>query len=394
MAYTIADIKNDLEGILKGQSTSKITNILTLINRSARQVLLDCDPQETKVVGDLELFDEVFDYAPPTDLKGNKVIDIRPQVNRKVRENFTQTYSEQFDLRKFRDDVMFTFEFNSGVKKLRVKKNLTQGTTIDTISGISDNGTWAVGNDATNLTEDNRVFKSDNASLNFDLDGSTTDGFIQNSTLTAVDLSDHEDQSSLFAWGYFPDASAITSADLQWGSSTTAFWNRTVTVPVFGSGFVNGWNQLKFAWNGATKTLSPDSSAINFLRATINYDGVAETDIRVDNVVSTLPELNELHYYSKFIFSNSAGVFQETATDDTDTVNLDTETFNLLLWKISEYAVQQVPDFGDVKYFAGMYAQTLRRYKAIYKSEIEKPKQQYYRPFKPVNRRIKRTLRT
>ena len=383
MAYTIAKLKNDLEAIIHGTTVNKITNITELINRGSRDVLLDVDPQRTQRIAQIEnaIYDKVYDYAVPADLKGNKIIDIRPQVNRTVGDNFSQTYSEQFDLRKSIQNNMFQTQWNTNVKTVRISKNVRTGILLNDMNGITTNGTWAVGDDATNLTEDNLNFVSGNASLKFDLDGSTTDGFIQNSTMSAQDLTEHENESGLFLWLFLPDASTFTSVDLRWGSDTTNFWNRTVTTPHNGT-FLDGWNLVRFDWNGATETGTPDVTAVDYLRVTINYDGVADTDYRVDNIISKLGSIFEMVYYSKFLFRNSSGTFIEETSADTDEVNLDTESYNLLLYKISELSAQQLQGedgASDLNYFAQKYRESLKRYKSMYKSEVEKPRQAYYR---------------
>ena len=379
--YTIGNLKTDLTGIIHGANIDKLQGFLPLVNRSASEVLLEVDPQETKRYAQIEnaLYDNVFDYSVPNDLKGNKIIDIRPQVNRDVSDNVSQTYSEQFDL--YKTNNSFQIKFDTGIKTVRISKDLRTGITLNTMDSITANGTWAVGDDAENLTEDGLNFVAGSGSLKFDLDGLTTDGFIQNSTMTAQDLSTHEDESSLFLFLFLPDASAFTSVDLRWGSSTADYWNRTVTTPQNGS-FLNGWNLVRFDWNGATETGAPNAAAIDFLRVTVNYDGVADTDYRVDSIMSKLGSIFTMVYYSKFIFQDSSGTFKENTTVDSDIVNLDTEARDLLLYKVAENAAQQLQgeDSGfDSQFFARKYNTLLTRYKAIYKSEVEKPAQPYYR---------------
>ena len=84
MAYSISDANQDLEGILHGTTTNQVEGLFQLYNRTARQLLLDVDPQETKRIVEFSapLFNTVVDYPIAADVKGNKVIDIRPQVNR------------------------------------------------------------------------------------------------------------------------------------------------------------------------------------------------------------------------------------------------------------------------------------------------------------------------
>ena len=102
MSYSVQQLKVDLEGVLHGTTTNEITNINGLINRAARQLLLDLDAQETKrtVEFTTPIFNTVTDYAIPADVKGNKLIDIRPQVKRIPRDIWTQAYNQAFDIAK------------------------------------------------------------------------------------------------------------------------------------------------------------------------------------------------------------------------------------------------------------------------------------------------------
>ena len=98
---------------------------------------------------------------------------------------------------------------------------------------------------------------------------------------------------------------------------------------------------------------------------------------------SILGTILNYEYYSKYLFRNaSTGTYQETVLDDSDLINLDTESFNLLTYKVAELVVQQQQGIDatmyDGPYFANKYQQALLRYKAMYKSELQKPQSSYY----------------
>jgi len=385
MAYTIAQWKTDLSSVIHGVNIDKVNAPLDLAFRAARGVLADVDPFETQRIAQIvnSVFDDVYDYTVPADLKGNKVIDIRPQVNRTPADNFSQTYSERFDMYKGQSNNLFQIQTNTNTKSIRLAKDAGTAVLLNEMDSITANGTWVVGGDAENLSVDTLQYVSGSGSLKFDLDGSTTTGYLENSTMDAQDLSDYEDESSLFVWVYLPDASTITNVILRWGASASVYWHRTVTAPHFGA-FVNGWNLLAFDWNGATEVGSPTSAtaaAIDYLRVTVTYDGVADTDFRLDKIIARKGEIFDLVYYSKYLFRTTAGVFIEAPTLDTDEINLDTHSYNLFLNKSAYYAAQQLQgmDSGfDLNFFKGEYMEDLRRYKKLYPSELEKPRQPYY----------------
>jgi len=212
--YSITNVKADLQGLLHGTTNNQITNLTGIINRAARQILFDLDPQETKRIQETpQIFDAVYDYSAPTDLKGNKIIDIRPQVNRILLDNPGQTYSKPFDLYKgYSTTPGFTVDFDSASKTLRINYPLLNtGLTVNDANNVIGDGTWTANGVATGLTTDNTLFAWSSGSLKFNsaagADPST--GGVVNSTMTAKNLSAHENQSHIFYYAYMPIASQM-----------------------------------------------------------------------------------------------------------------------------------------------------------------------------------------
>ncbi len=386
MSYSVQTLKNDLAGILHGTTNNQVQNIDGVINRAARQLLLDVDPQETKRVVEFTnpIFNTVFDYAIAADVKGNKLIDIFPQVQRLPQDIWLQSYNQAFDVAKqniFSLQNMFTLNFNSSLKTLRINAPfLNPPAIINQIEAIATNGTWAVGGTASNLAANNTNFAQGAGSLQFDVTSGAA--YIENSTMSAVDLSTVENQSYLFTWVYVPTGATLTSVDLRFGSSSSNYYHQTVTANQQGTAFVNGWNLCQFIWSTATVVGSPDSSAIDYGRVTLNVTGTM-TGCLVNGMNSILGTILSYSYYSKYAFRNaSTGAYQETVLDDSDLINLDTDSYNLLTNKVAEFAVQQMQgldaSFFDSPYFANQYDKGVLRYKSLYKSEIQLPQSQYY----------------
>ena len=129
MSYIIAQLKTDLAGRLHGTSLKKVSGVDDLISRAARQLLLDCDPQETIRISPITLTEGVYDYEAPVDLKEDRIIDIRPQNNRESGDVFSQQYSVEFD--RFKEDNKFQVRYNGGVKSLRISEKLAPDTPTD-----------------------------------------------------------------------------------------------------------------------------------------------------------------------------------------------------------------------------------------------------------------------
>lgn len=388
--YNVTQLKTDVTGALHGTTVNQIQGLDNLIYRAARTLLLDVDPQETKRALEFTgpIFNSVYDYPIAADVKGNKIIDIYPQVQRLPWDIWLQSYNQAFDVSKqnlFNQTNMFTMNFNTGLKSIRLNAPfLNAPVIIDQIEAISTNGTWATGGTASGLAANNTNFVQGAGSLQFNV--TTGAAYIENTTLTAVDLSNVEDQSYLFVWVYVPTGATLTSVNLRWGSSSTNYWSSTATLNQTGTAFVNGWNQCQFIWSTASQTGTPDASAIDYARVTLNVTGSMSACL-VNGLDSILGTILSYEYYSKYLFRDAiTGAFQETVTDDSNLINLDTESYNLLTNLCIYLCAQQMQGMDasfDGSFFLQEYQKGLARYKAMYKSEVQKPQSAFYYVSRP-----------
>jgi hypothetical protein len=380
MSKTIADLRSDVSRKLHGTSINKVQGEYEVYNEGAREILNDIDFYETKRTQQITnaIYADVYDYTLPTDLKGNKIIDIRPQVNRGLEDYPVQTYGMNFDRRK--ETQNFTIKDNSGVRSLRFNSGASGATEVHNCDSITNNGTWVVGDDATNLTEDTLNYVSGTGSLNFDVTGVGTTASLHNITLDELDLSDNENNSAFFMYVYMP--SIVTNATFTWGDDLTSnYWSDTITAPQYNS-FVVGWNLLRFDWDGATKTGTPDSSKVKAIKLSITYDGVFDTDYRLDRIIVPRGTIYEVEYYSKYLFKTSAGVWKEECSGLTDEIALDLEGYNILLYKVLELIAPQVfaEDASfDYSLYDKKYLTSKFRYQQKYRSEVRQPRTYYYK---------------
>lgn len=384
MNFTIQDLKSRVSSKMHGVNVDKVNDFYGLCFEAAGNFLLKIDPKETKRVTQIEnaLYDQVYDYVCPTDLKGDRVIDIFPQVDRWKGDKFNNTYDENFDLNK--DNLDFTIKQNSGVKTLRISKYLIAGNVLNACDSLTQNGTWVAGGGATSLSLDTLNYVTSGGSLRFNLATSGSAGYIENSTMTAVDISSLEDVGALFVYVYIPSTSATTSVNLRWGSSSSDYWSSTVTTTQDNTSFITGWNLLRFDWSGASEIGTPVSSAIDYLRVTVNYNGTAMTAFRVDNITAKLGSIYNINYYSKYLFRNSSGTWIEKPTSDTDLINLDVESVNCYLYELCELVAQELSSDGqevDVKFFRDKKLDSYSIYSQTYKSEAKKKRVPYYRTY-------------
>ena len=381
--YNITNAKEDLGAILHSNSDlTKVRNVYYLMARSARNVQMKCDVPETIKLTQISnsLHNDIFDYTAPSDLKGNKIIDIRPQINRNLGDSFGHRLSKQFDVMK-RNNT-FNVKYNSATKSLRIAKALTAGVTLHECDDTDNNGNWAVGGDATNLTKDNLDFVSGSGSLNFDLNALGSVGYIEIADMSDIDLTDEDEKGSIWLRVYIPDPSIITNFILRWGNDSSNYWSRTITAPHDQTTFKTGWNILRFDWNGATETGTVDPATIDYLRFSVTYDGTAETDIRIDKIVCSVGEIWEIEYYSDALFRSTAGVWLTRPTSDNDILNMGEEGINLWLYECALAMAQQTQGedaIFDASFFGGVTLDMMyKKYKKNNPSQVIKAMQTYY----------------
>jgi hypothetical protein len=389
MAYSIGQIKSDIVATLHGTTLNQITGINALISRAGRKLLNDIDPIETmrKVELSTPLYGQVFDYACPEDLKDERIIDVFPQVKRKLRDRFFQRYAEEFDLYKELTigEGNVSVEWNTYTKYLRIQKELPQPILINPATQIVGTGTWATGGTATTLVQDNLNYVFAPSSLRFTLSAGSnpSTGYIENSTFQAIDLTREDNEGIVMTYVYFDTPEDITSVEMRWGSSSANYYAQSVNTDFFGNSFAIGWNLLKFEWLSATTVGTPDPAQITYLRVSFTYNGTLQSNIRVNSITSQLGVIYLMKYYSKFLYRDSiTGAFKEMFTTDADFINLDITSYNIFINLCAYFAVQQQASNNgpfDAQFFLNEYEKEKDRYVKKIRSQTIKPQGQYYK---------------
>jgi hypothetical protein len=392
--YTVNNLITDIATVTHGTKTNKIPNLYGIISRAARAVLLDINPKETqKIVQVPQVFNDVFDYPCPTDLKSDKIIDLRLQAGRQPSDVFTQTYAMTFDSEKLRGvNQRFYTQWNTGVKTLRIEApTLTAPLVITDTSSLTG---WSVTAGAQNISLDVNNNVAGGGAIQFDLAAGSATGSIQISTLNPIDMTNHVNVDSEFYWAYLPTGASITNLNLKWGSDYTAnYYTYTVTTTQQGTTFQDGWNLISIPWNLATKVGSPVVTAYDSVQLTITYNSTLQTGVKFCNLTSNLGTIFELQYYSKYLFRDpSTNAFQEAVIDTLDNgkiINLDTDSYNLLFNKTAFFvsqALQGADNSYDADYWQTEYKDALALYKAQNPSEQIKKTEVYYKLPKKGNR--------
>src|SRR3990167_2442851 len=356
------------------------------LNRVVRFVATDINLRSTKRRETLSpnLFAEMYDYAAPSTLKGRAVIDIRRQVNRSIAEQWRLVDEEEFDRKKGLGRNIFTITEDDFTKLLRIDGGDSGKVVLNECNSLTANGTFTASADASNVTLDTDNYISGGASINFDMAAGAATGVVEVTGMTAIDLTDHDEKSSIFVWVYIPDysdaeADTVTNFILRWGNDSSNYWSRTVTVNNEGLTFYDGWNLLRFDWNGATETGTVAPATIDYLRLTVTKSTslAADTDWRIDSIVVRRGDIYSTVYYSKYLWQTTAGVYIENSTTTTDKLNVDTDEFELIVSKSAEYLSQELKEYEDVKYFQSEYAVLRKAYNGSNPRENKKMTRSY-----------------
>jgi hypothetical protein len=319
----IGTLKNILPRKIRGANLDDIQGVTdyTLFGEAATNLLLKIDPIMTMRRQPLLLYPGVYDYAAWSDLKGKKVIGLAPQ-GRRDREQWTHTYAEDIDGDDEKNQV--GVEFENGAKKLRISHTIGNGANVDETNN-DDN--WAVSGTASGLAENDLIFAGG---------GVQFDATVGTALLTwngdeTHDLSEAESIGAFFRLIYIPDATLFTSVTMRVGSASGDYWSIT-GEPAFGSSYATGINLVKFNWNGATPTGTPDSNAIDYIRLAFVVTGTIN-NLEVSNTFVSIPTPYEGGYYSNCLFQSTAGAYKTVPTADEDVILLEGEEENALVYE-------------------------------------------------------------
>ena len=390
--FSLTNIKSSLSLRLSGEIVDASLSLIA--NDAVLSVIADIDLVSTirKTAMSPNLMDGQYDYSAPSDLKGEKIIDVKSQTTRGRFDDWRLTAPEEFDRLKLNDedvlipgqysnypingeyegwggDAIVAIDTRDFIKKIRISRSFDNSQiTIDAMNVIGD---WAGYGDGTNATTDTLDYVKGSGSINWDInaDGGTTAG-IYNDSIDTFDVSDYKSTGSLFVWSYITSTTNLTNFKIRIGSGASAYYEITETTNNEGNSFFNGWNLLRFDFADKTTTGTPDDDGCTYVALFMTKDGakVSETDYRFDNLVMANGKHYDTYYYSKYGWQTSAGVYIEESTDDTDLINADTEEYKIYLEKGLELGEEQLRNYTQRDSHRKRYDEMIAKYKLEYPS--------------------------
>lgn len=385
--YSQSDFYEIVDGMMS-QKFSQVNDRQVISNRAVRYVLGDVDLRSHKRSTQLSpnLFSQVYRYTAPSDQKGEKIIDIRKQVNRPYNERWLLVDDSDFDRMKTLSRYRIATRDENFSKLLRIDGlEDDQSITLHECQSLTSDGTVAASGDASNLTIDTQNYISGGSSINFDMATGATTGVVSITDFADKDLSDYQDKGSVFVWVFIPDAvdsggDGLTNFILRVGNDSSNYVSVTVTTNHEGAALTSdGWNLLRFDLNGATETGSVTWTAIDYLHLTVTKSASldADTDWRIDSIVARIGEIYHVVYYTKYGWQNSSGTYIEESSASTDLVVADTDEIEGIAFKAAEFAAQELKDLDLVPYFRNEYENWKKNYQFDNPSEALKKQRSY-----------------
>jgi len=340
----VSEFKDNLSAMLHGGTLNKVRNIESAMQRAANTLLSKIDPIDTMRTVALAntVHDDVYNYSLPSDYKA--IIDLYPQNRRDLLDSANRNYVERFDLRKKLADKTLSIEGSEGSKIIRINWRSRQPKTINEANDTTSNGTWSVVATASGLVADDIDYVSGSGSLRVDL-AASGDG-IQNTAMSAVDLTDEDEAGDFFVWFKIKnstDLANFNSITLRWGNDlTTNYWTGVAqTTQADSTAFKVGWNLVRVPWSTATETGTVAPATVDSLRITFSIDA-AISDIRIDNIVCSIGRNFDIKYYSKFLLRNTSGTWITKTTSDDDTIVLDSDAIQIYLLETMIASAHQI----------------------------------------------------
>lgn len=364
-----------------GSTLKKVRNIAAMHERVASRYLLKVHPLDVMRAAALTglIYDDVFNYSLPYDF--GSFIDLYPDDNRTAWDKAFRNPAGQFDLEKAFKTKTISIEGNEGEKIARINWKSRQGKVVNTMDSLTANGAWSIVGGATGLAIDSIFKKSGNGSIRFNVNA-TGDG-IQNTTMTAVDLTIENLIASEFVWLYLgADFANLTSITPVWGNDlTTKYWTGVPqTTQADGTPFRQGWNEVKTDWQTAIQTGVVAPASIDSLKFTFTVTAPL-SQVRMDNVMFTIGRNFDMKYYSKFLFkSATSGLWISQPTSTNDIVMVDNDTLPLYLYECLKDMAQQMEGTDsafDINYATAQLQELYPAYKGLYPSQVKKQVAKY-----------------
>lgn len=371
MLRNVAQLKEDVTGLLGGTNLSNVTYLDNALSRAARHVAQMVDAPEATGREPITLYSNVYYYNAPTNIFGTAVNLIRPQGNvNSINMEAVKVPIDVFTRGKFQlpGGYMLDLEYDKGEGIIGISSNIPLPQLA--LSSQGEATAWSVSGTASTPIVDNVNYFQAPASIRFNLTGAGT-GVLE-STIEATDASIMEGVGVCFVAIQTPSATNLTNIAIRIGSDSSNYVSVTETEGFLGAWQADQWLLVAFDLATASETGTVDWSAITYLQNRITTSGTI-TNFRLGGMWIAMPSLNEIIYQTMSIFKTAAGVLTPVITSDNDYIILNDAAYSILeLFSAKTVAMQmsggqyttQIQGFDEQLYGSGSNVGLINRYQA------------------------------
>lgn len=385
--HSYSGLLNDLAGILRNQVTS-ITGPRTQINTTLRRVVNEYDYESMKrsTRTAYAIYNDIVRNPLPSDMKLEGLVDI--QKNRNISRPSGQRY-RKVSPNKFRTIYDFdtvAFEYIDGQQWLLSNLYTDRASALlHDMNSITENGTWAVADNGTNIVVNENNYISGDGSISVDLAPAGTILSIVNTTLATFDLTDI---TKIFGWVYLPTIENLSSATLRIGNDASNYYEDVITTPFNTDEFQVGWNFIGFDIGTLTGTVDLDD--VDYIKLSLTFSSAPATltGFLFDNILASVADPAEIIYYSELPWQGTDGIWKLDSTTNEDILNVTEAEYPVFLLEVAADLAPMVPmSEADIARINKNRNKAAKLYKQRYPSRRIKERMWWYRPTTDVSKR-------
>lgn len=392
MRYTIFNLRRDVARKLSTSVPSASLDFYGAIQEAGRMIKKRINPPEMVRTVTLEdaVYNHVNEYAVPEEMSYDDVIEVMKLQTRHgtnvdtLVDPMSVVYRKRFNARdkhygELRNTM--TINYNNGLKTASI--HYPTGLKpcemmINNMDSLNDNGTFTVGGNIGNLKIDNLNRVEGKGSFEFEVNGSGNSGYIETMNMTAFNINAFLERGDIFQKFFTSMPLEITSISLSLYSSPTDYYRFTVNGPHNNStGFLDGWNQLKF--NIVPYLGNPDpENLIGFkleVTTTGNYAGVC----RFDELIARSGDVYKITFESRyFIIDPTSGQWIQRATKGTDELVFEDDSYEIMVLETALALQKELYNNGaiakaDISSTQKDLDEAYQWYRMKHKSEVVEP---------------------
>lgn len=347
--YTIFNLRTDVARKLSTSVPSASLDFYGAIDEGRRMLKKKINPPEMVRKFNLEeaLYGNVNEYAVPEEMSYDDVIEVNKLETRygnnvdtlvnpmsvTHRKNFWKKDKHYGDVRN-----VMTINYTNGKKTASIHRPSglhPREMMINNMDSLNDNGTFTVGGNIGALQIDHLNREQGKGSFSFDVNNSGTYGFIETMDMEPFKLTAFLNKGALFERFFTTLPLEITSISLSVFSSPTDYYRYTVNGPHNNStGFLQGWNQLKFLIQ--TGAGNPNSDALIGFKLEITTTGQTVGLCRFDELIARDGDVYEITFESRYcIIDAVSGQWVQRASRGTDEIVFEDDSYDVFVLEVA-----------------------------------------------------------